>query len=69
MSDDHYRLLEPLIPPAKSGGRPRATDMRRLLDSMRHYVVVMLRRVLDANPAQRPRSSREGACRTSTAKA
>lgn len=34
LSDDQYRLLEPLIPPAKSGGRPRATDMRRLLDSV-----------------------------------
>jgi len=34
LSDDQYRLLEPLIPPAKAGGRPRATDMRRLLDSL-----------------------------------
>ena len=34
LSDDQYRLLELLIPPAKFGGRPRATDMRRLLDSM-----------------------------------
>jgi len=34
LSDDQYRLLEPLIPPAKPGGRPRATDMRQLLDSL-----------------------------------
>ena len=34
LSDDQYRLLEPLIPPARSGGRPRATDIRRLLDSV-----------------------------------
>ncbi len=34
LSDDQHRLLEPLIPPAKAGGRPRATDMRRLLDSL-----------------------------------
>ncbi len=34
LSDDQYRLLEPLIPPAKAGGRPRATDMRCLLDSL-----------------------------------
>ncbi len=34
LSNDQYRLLEPLIPPAKAGGRPRATDMRRLLDSL-----------------------------------
>jgi len=34
LSDDQYRLLEPLIPPAKPEGRPRATDMRQLLDSL-----------------------------------
>jgi putative transposase len=34
LSDDQYRLLEPLIPPAKPRGRPRATDMRQLLDSL-----------------------------------
>jgi len=34
LSDNQYRLLEPLIPPARPGGRPRATNMRRLLDSM-----------------------------------
>ena len=34
MSDEQYRLVEPLIPPAKPGGRPRTTDMRRLLDGL-----------------------------------
>ncbi len=38
LSDDQYRLLEPLLPPAKPGGRPRTTDMRRLLDGL-FYVV------------------------------
>src|ERR687890_2899273 len=38
LSDDQYRLLEPFIPPAKPGGRPRTTDMRRLLDGL-FYVV------------------------------
>ena len=38
LSDDQFRLLEPLIPPAKSGGRPRTTGMRRLLDGL-FYVV------------------------------
>jgi putative transposase len=38
MNDDQYRLLEPFIPPAKPGGRPRTTDMRRLLDGL-FYVV------------------------------
>ncbi len=38
LSDDQFRLLEPLIPPPKSGGRPRTTDMRSLLDGL-FYVV------------------------------
>jgi putative transposase len=38
LSDDQYRLLEPQIPAAKPGGRPRTTDMRRLLDGL-FYVV------------------------------
>ncbi len=38
LSDDQLRLLEPLIPPAKPGGRPRTTEMRRLLDGL-FYVV------------------------------
>jgi len=32
LTDDQWRLLQPLIPPAKPGGRPRTTDMRRMLD-------------------------------------
>ena len=38
LSDDQYRLLEPLIPRPKPGGRPRTTDMRRMLDGL-FYVV------------------------------
>ena len=38
LSDEQYALLVPLIPPAKPGGRPRTTDMRRLLDGL-FYVV------------------------------
>jgi putative transposase len=38
LSDERYCLLEPLIPPAKPGGRPRSVDMRRLLDGL-FYVV------------------------------
>lgn len=38
LSDDQYRLLEPLLPPPKLGGRPRTTDMRRLLDGLFHVV-------------------------------
>src|SRR5689334_8591491 len=38
LSDDQFHLIEPLLPPAKPGGRPRTTDMRRLLDGL-FYVV------------------------------
>ena len=38
LSDEQFRSLEPLIPPPKPGGRPRTTDMRRLLDGL-FYVV------------------------------
>ncbi len=38
LSDDQYALLVPLIPPAKPGGRPRTTDMRRLLDGLFYLV-------------------------------
>ena len=38
LSEEQYALLEPLIPPAKPGGRPRTTDMRRLLDGLFYLV-------------------------------
>lgn len=38
LGDAQYRLIEPLIPAAKPGGRPRTTDMRRMLDGL-FYVV------------------------------
>jgi putative transposase len=38
LSNEQYVLIEPLIPPAKPGGRPRTTDMRQLLDGL-FYVV------------------------------
>lgn len=34
LTDDQWRLLQPLVPPAKPGGRPRTTDIRRMLDSL-----------------------------------
>src|SRR5690242_16430392 len=38
LSDEQYALLGPLIPPARPGGRPRTTDMRRLLDGLFYLV-------------------------------
>jgi putative transposase len=38
LSDEQYALLAPLIPPPKPGGRPRTTDMRRLLDGLFYLV-------------------------------
>ena len=33
LTDAQWRVLEPLLPPAKPGGRPRTTDMRALLNA------------------------------------
>jgi putative transposase len=38
LTDDQYQLIAPLIPDAKPGGRPRSTDMRRLLDGLFYLV-------------------------------
>ena len=38
LSDERFSLLEPMIPPARPGGRPRTTDMRRLLDGLFYLV-------------------------------
>ena len=38
LSDEQYALLAPLIPPARPGGRPRGTDMRRMLDGLFYLV-------------------------------
>src|SRR5689334_7525748 len=38
LTDNQFRLLEPLIPPAKPGGRPRTTNMRTLLDGLFYLV-------------------------------
>ncbi len=38
LTDDQFRLLVPLIPPTKPGGRPRTTDIRNLLDGLFYLV-------------------------------
>ena len=34
LSDAEWAILEPLIPPAKTGGRPRTTNMRDVVDAI-----------------------------------
>lgn len=34
LSDAQWRVLEPLIPPPKPGGRPRSADMRAVVDAI-----------------------------------
>lgn len=34
LTDEQWSLLEPLIPPAKPGGRPRSTDMRGVINTL-----------------------------------
>ncbi len=37
LTDIEWLLLEPLIPPAKSGGRRRDTDMREVMNGISIY--------------------------------
>ncbi len=34
LTDQEWAILEPLIPPAKPGGRPRSVDMRAVIDAI-----------------------------------
>jgi putative transposase len=36
LTDDQWKILQPLIPPAKPGGRPREVDMREVLNTLRY---------------------------------
>ncbi len=38
MSDEEWAILEPLIPTAKRGGRPRTTEMREVVNAI-YYVL------------------------------
>ena len=38
LTDAQWRVLEPLVPPAKEGGRRRTTDMRALLDAIFYHL-------------------------------
>jgi putative transposase len=34
MTDEEWAILEPLIPPARSGGRPRTVEMREIVNAI-----------------------------------
>ena len=34
LTDEQWQILQPLIPPAKPGGRPRKTSMREALNAI-----------------------------------
>ena len=38
LSDAQWAIIEPFIPPAKTGGRPRTTDVRRVVDAVMYLV-------------------------------
>lgn len=38
VTDDEYGLIEPLLPPAKRGGRKRTTDLREVLNAILYLV-------------------------------
>jgi putative transposase len=38
LTDDEWRVLEPLIPGAKPGGRPRSVDLREIMNAIRYQL-------------------------------
>lgn len=34
LTDEEWAILQPLVPPARAGGRPRSTDMREVVDAI-----------------------------------
>jgi len=38
LTDDEWRVVSPLIPPAKPGGRPRRVDPREILNAIRYLL-------------------------------
>lgn len=38
LTDREWALIAPVIPPAKSGGRPRSTDMRSVMNAIMYYL-------------------------------
>lgn len=38
LSDKQWEIIAPLIPPAKTGGRPRTTDMREICNAIYYHL-------------------------------
>ena len=38
LTDEQWKLIEPLLPPAKPGGRPRNTDVREVVNAILYLV-------------------------------
>lgn len=38
LSDAEWAILEPLLPEAKPGGRPRSTDLREVMNALRYWL-------------------------------
>jgi putative transposase len=38
LTEKEWKILEPLIPPAKEGGRPRSTDLREVINGIRYLL-------------------------------
>ncbi len=38
LTNEQWKLIEPLLPPAKTGGRPRSTDLRQVIDGILYLV-------------------------------
>ena len=57
LSDSEWALIEPLIPPAKRGGRRREIDVREVLNA----IFYALYRLPVAGVAQRPAAEEYGA--------
>jgi len=39
LTDNQWSVIEPLVPPAKPGGRPRSLDMRQVINAILYIVV------------------------------
>jgi putative transposase len=69
LSDEQYAVLAPLIPPAKPGGRPRTTDMRRLLDGLFYLVRTGSASGATCRPPSRPGGRCTATCAPSRTRA